>query len=217
MGLLGFPGSSAGKKSICNAGDLRKIPWRRDRYQLQYSWASLVAQMVKNSPAIGRPQFNPWVGKILWRNVWQPTPIFLPGESPWTEEPGRLQAVGSQTVRHDWTTKHIAHMGLLSIVQRENEWFFPPKKTHIYLFSTQMKWNIILSDINLGLPCGLAGKESACNAGDLDLIPGLGRSPGEGKCYLLQYSGLENPEDCIVHGVTKIQTRLSEFHFQSLI
>ena len=58
----------------------------------------------------------------------------------------------------------------------------------------------------LGLPYGSAGKESACNVGDLGLIPGLGRSPGEGKGYPLQYSGLENSMDCIVHGVTKSQT-----------
>ena len=50
------------------------------------------------------------------------------------------------------------------------------------------------------------GKESACNAGDPGSIPGLGRSPGEGKGYLLQYSGLENSMDFIVHGVTKSQT-----------
>ena len=61
----------------------------------------------------------------------------------------------------------------------------------------------------MGFPCGSAGKESACNAGDLGLIPGLGRFPGEGKGYLLQYSGLENSMDSIVHGVTKSQTRLS--------
>ena len=64
----------------------------------------------------------------------------------------------------------------------------------------------------LGLPCDTAGKESACNVGNLGLIPGLGRSPGEGKSYLLQYSGLENSMDCIVHGVAKSQTRLSDFH-----
>ena len=63
-----------------------------------------------------------------------------------------------------------------------------------------------------GLPS--AGEESACNAGELDLIPGLGRFPGEGKGYPLQYSGLENSMDCIFHGVTKSQTRLSDFHFQ---
>ena len=65
----------------------------------------------------------------------------------------------------------------------------------------------------LGFPVSSVGKESACNAGDLDLIPGLGRSPGEGKSYPLQYSGLENSMDCIVHGVPKSWTGLSDFHF----
>ena len=51
---------------------------------------------------------------------------------------------------------------------------------------------------------------------NLSLIPGLGRSPGEGKGNTLQYSGLENSVDCIVHGVAKSQTRLSDFHFTSL-
>ena len=64
-----------------------------------------------------------------------------------------------------------------------------------------------------GFPCGSPGKESACNAGDLGSVPGLERSPREGKGYLLQYSGLENSMDCIVHGVAKSQTRLSRFHF----
>ena len=50
----------------------------------------------------------------------------------------------------------------------------------------------------LCFPCGSDGKESACNAGDLGSIPGLGRSPGEGKGYPLQYPGLENSVDCIV-------------------
>ena len=57
-------------------------------------------------------------------------------------------------------------------------------------------------------PCGLAGKESACNAGDLGSIPGWGRSPGEGKGSPLQYSGVENSMDCIVHGVAESRTRL---------
>ena len=60
--------------------------------------------------------------------------------------------------------------------------------------------------ITLGFPDGADGKESACNAGELGLIPGLGRSPGEGNSYPLQYSGLENSMNCIVHGVTKSQT-----------
>ena len=61
--------------------------------------------------------------------------------------------------------------------------------------------------------CGSAGKESACNAGDLGSVSGLGRSPGEGKGYLLEYSGLENSMGYIVHGVAKSQTRLSNFNF----
>ena len=57
-----------------------------------------------------------------------------------------------------------------------------------------------------GFPCGSVGKDSACNVGDLGSIPRLGRSLEEGKGYPLQYSGLENPMDCIVYGVTKSRT-----------
>ena len=66
----------------------------------------------------------------------------------------------------------------------------------------------------LNFPCGPAGKESACKVEDLGSIPGLGRSPGEGKGYPLQYSGLENPIYCTAQGVTKNQTWLSYFHFK---
>ena len=69
------------------------------------------------------------------------------------------------------------------------------------------------SDENRRLPCGSVGKESACNAGDLRSIPGLGRSPGEGNGYPFQYSCLENSMDCIVHRITKSWTRWSNFHF----
>ena len=58
----------------------------------------------------------------------------------------------------------------------------------------------------LGFVCGSAGKKSTCNAGDLGLIPGLGRSPGEGKGYPLQYSGLEMSMNCILHGITESDT-----------
>ena len=61
--------------------------------------------MVKNPPAsagnVRRQRLNPWVRKGPWRRAWQPTPVFLPGESPWTEEPGRLQSIGLQRVGHD--------------------------------------------------------------------------------------------------------------------
>ena len=69
----------------------------------------------------------------------------------------------------------------------------------------------------MGFPCGSTGKEFACNVGDLGSIPGLGRSPGEGKGYLVHYSGLKNSMNCIVHGVAKSQTRLSNFHFHIYI
>ena len=98
------------------------------------SWASLMAQLVKNHLQCRRPLFDSWVGKIRWRTDSLPTPMFL------------------------------------------------------------------------GFPCGLAGKESACKVGNLGLIPGLGRSPGEGKDYPLQYPGLENSMEYIVRGVSKSQT-----------
>ena len=68
---------------------------------LQYSWASLVAQMVKNPPAMQET----WVRSLGWEEpleerAWQLTPVFLPGDSPWTEEPVGLQSMGLQRVRH---------------------------------------------------------------------------------------------------------------------
>ena len=69
----------------------------------------------------------------------------------------------------------------------------------------------------MGFPCSSAGKEFASNVGDLGSSPGLGKSPGEGKGSPLQYSGLENSLDCVVHRVTKDKTRLSTFHFQRMM
>ena len=89
-------------------------------YLFMYLGASLIAQLVKNPPAM---RFNSWVGKIPWGKARLPTPVFL------------------------------------------------------------------------DFPCSSAGKKSACNMRDLGSIPGLGRSPGEGKGYPLQYAGLENPMD----------------------
>ena len=60
----------------------------------------------------------PWVGKIPWRRAWQPTPVFLPGESPWTEEPGGLQSIGLQRVRHDWSDlpRSVKHLILFYFI-----------------------------------------------------------------------------------------------------
>ena len=84
---IGFPGSSGGKESACNAGDPNMIPesgrstGKGIGYPLQYSWPSLVAQMVKNPPARRETWVQSLTGKIPWRRGWQSTPVFSPGES----------------------------------------------------------------------------------------------------------------------------------------
>ena len=86
------------------------------------------------------------------------------------------------------------------------------KREAARLADNVLKWSFFLwwpSTFPLPLLCfpgGLAGKESACKGGDLGLIPGLGKSPGERKGYPLQYSGLENPMDCIDHGIEESDT-----------
>ena len=78
-----------------------------------------------------RPGFDPWVGKIPWRRAWQPTPVFLLGESSWKEAPGKKHLVGyspsRHRVRHDWATKHSTHIFLLRELlkdtsQEEDNW-----------------------------------------------------------------------------------------------
>ena len=77
MGLYwGFPGGANGKEPACQCRRFKRL------------------------------ELDTWVGKIPWRRVWQPTPVYLPRESPRTEEPGRPQSLESQRVRHDWATKH---------------------------------------------------------------------------------------------------------------
>ena len=91
---MGFLDSSVGKESACSAGDPGLIPGSGRSpgegigYPLRSSWAYLVAQLVKNLPAMHRPGFDPWVGKIPRRRGSLPTPVFWPGEfhrlcSPW--------------------------------------------------------------------------------------------------------------------------------------
>ena len=74
---------------------------------LVFTRAFLVAQMVKNPPAMQETQ----VWSLDWEEMraWQLIPVFLPGESPWTEEPGGLQSMGSQRVRHNWETNTCEH------------------------------------------------------------------------------------------------------------
>ena len=104
----GSPGSSAGKES-CNAGDpVRFLGWEEGFLEevigcpLQYTWASLVSQLVKNPPAV----WATWIPSLgledpLEESMATPLQVFLPGESPWTEVPGGLQSMGLQRVGHD--------------------------------------------------------------------------------------------------------------------
>ena len=71
----------------------------------RHEWTSQVALVVKNPPAKAGDMKDvgpiPGSGRFPWRRKWQPTPAFLAGESPWTEEPGGLQSIGLPTVGHD--------------------------------------------------------------------------------------------------------------------
>ena len=132
---MGFSDSSVGEESACHAGDTSSIPGsgRSARkgigYPLQYSWASLVAQLVKNSPAMRRPGFNPWVEKMPWRRERLPTPVFW--RIPWTEDPGRVQSMRLQRVRHNWeicthTTSTSIHE-IMKEVKGKDEHTWPVK------------------------------------------------------------------------------------------
>ena len=96
-----LPGGSDGKQSACNIRypssipELGRSPGEGIGYLLLYSWASLVAKMVKNLPAIQETWFDPWVGKILWRRKSLPAPEFWPGEFH------GLQFMGLAKIKHD--------------------------------------------------------------------------------------------------------------------
>ena len=113
----GFPHSSVGKESACNVGDPSLIPGSGRSpgegigYPLQYSWASLVAQLVKNPPAMWETSVRSLVGKILWRTKWRPTPVILPGKSHgWRSLAGIVHGVSKSWTRlSDFTfTFHFA-------------------------------------------------------------------------------------------------------------
>ena len=134
---------------------------------------------------------------------------------PWTEELFGLQSMGSQRVGHDWvtfislhfSTSHASKFYLWNILNVIKVFWKRYKSIHNYF--------IIFLTLNSGLvfPGGPESKESACNAGDLGLVSGLGRSPEKGNGNPLQYSCLENPMNkgawrAIVHVFAKSLTRL---------
>ena len=138
---------------------------------------------------------------------------------PWTEEPDRLQSKGSQRVRQDWATN--THPEKQPESSRSDNVYLAPRQrpkhpsssaflrwdytlhngvfflySHLSLYCPHMLINTFPSLIlGQGFPGGTNGKESACNAGDLGLIPGSRRSSGEGNGNPLQYSHLENRRD----------------------
>ena len=142
-----------------------------------------------------------------------------------------LLCFGKEYAQFVWTfIHHLIHIypGLLrKCVKGRNPFSSASEKaaaTYRCLWATAYQWSKVEGEksnqrnrvlqytgvkAQKGFPCGSAGKESACNVGDLGLIPGLGRSLGEGNGYPLQYFGLENSMDCIVHRVTKSRTWLS--------
>ena len=113
-----FPGSSAGKEFACNVGDLGSIPELGKStgegigYPLQYSWTSLVAQMVKNLPAMQETWVQSLGWEDPWRKEWQPTPVSLPGESHGQRNLAGCSPRGHR-VRHDWVTEHACMHHLL--------------------------------------------------------------------------------------------------------
>ena len=130
--------------------------------------------------------------------------------SPWNS-PGQYTGVGSHSLLQGVFPTHGSNPGLLHcrwIIYQLSHKGSPPKWIVVSHFSLP-----ILKDFaKVGLPLWLNGKESACNTWDLGLIHGLGRSPGEGNGYPLQYSGLGNSMDCTVDAVAKSWKWLSGFH-----
>ena len=119
-----FPGSSAGKESTYNAGDLGSIFGSRIStgegigYCLQYSWASLVTQMVKTLPAMQET----WFWSLDWEDPLEKGTAthssILAWRIPWTKEPGTLQSMGLQRVRHDWVTFSFIYGYCLSLLSK---------------------------------------------------------------------------------------------------
>ena len=98
--------------------------------------------------------FDPWVGEIPWRRAWHSTPVLLPGESLWTEEPAGLQSMGLQRVGHDWVTKQTQHSSIWVRIRYWNRevvsfnslssflrlCIFSPDLVRLWLFRKLLAW-----------------------------------------------------------------------------
>ena len=200
---------------------------------------SLIVQLVKNLPAMQETPvlFLDREDPLAAAKSLQSCPTLcdsIDGSPPGSAVPGILQA---RTLEWVAIAFFIVWKWKVKVKSPSRVWLLATSWTAAYQappsmgFSRQEYWSglplpspkicwrrdKLPTSVFLGFLCGSAGRESACNAGDLGLIPGLGRSPGEGKDFLLQYSGLENSMDCIVHGVAKSWARLSDFHLGILV
>ena len=148
----GFPGSSAGKESACSAWDPSLIPGsgrftgERIGYPLQYSWASLVAQLVKNLPTMRET----WVRSPLnsMYIFYKDRSKLLNGEGngiplqyscleiPWMEEPGGLQSMGSLRIGHDWATS----LSLFTFMHWRRKW----QSTPVFLPRESQGWGSLV-------------------------------------------------------------------------
>ena len=208
-----FPGGSAGKESACSVGDPGSIPglWRSPGegkgYPLQYSglensmdwgaWQAVVCEVTESWTQFSdsahilllHGHFN--FKKIWWVHVLGQTSLF---NRQRTEFLGSGSFWNSKCLSLSLASNETTSMNIFAKLWKYFEaWLIFPDLLFIMWFSDDLT----------GFPGGSAGKEPACNAGDLGSITGLRRSPGKGNGYPLQYSGLENSVDCVVCGVAK--------------
>ena len=171
-------------------------------------WAPLVAQMVKHLPAMQETRF----GSLGWDHALEKEigthSSTLAWKIPWMEEPGRLQSMGLQGVRHYWATS-------LSLFWMQPWTSQSPRLTAAWLSLSHTFRNVWQKSDSWKVVNMPSGSKVKCHAKDLGLIAGSGRSRGEGNGYPHSCSGLENSVDrgawwATVHGVAKSQTRLSD-------
>ena len=141
----GLPCSSGGKESACNSGDPSVISG--SGRSLEKGWLSTpvflgfpCVRCKESACNEGDLGSIPGVGKIPWSRAWQSSPVFLPGETPRTEESGGLQSTGSQGVGHDWATKHSIYWeemwgSILSPSICWPLWYFYGQHTFVKLYS----------------------------------------------------------------------------------
>ena len=190
------------------------LQWQPAEKETSWSYKWFKREFWKNLFHIDLVYIYWYLWQDWWRRQWQPTPVLLPGKSH-----GRRSLAGCSPWGHkESDTTESPHIPFsLSCIGEGNgnplqcSCLENPRDGAAWWASlygvaqgrTRLKWRSSSSSsiTGLGFPGGSAGKESSHNEGDLGLIPGLGRSPGQGNSYPLQYPGLENSRDCIVHGV----------------